>query len=45
MAAGTSPARAMAVQAEYGITFHGGLAAQLVSRHGLHVGDIPHQWQ
>jgi uncharacterized RmlC-like cupin family protein len=41
MAAATSPAQAMAVQAEYGITFHGDLAAQLISRHGLHVGDIP----
>ena len=45
MAAATSPAQAMAVQAEYGITFHADLAAQLISRHGLHVGDIPQQWQ
>jgi hypothetical protein len=45
MAAATSPAQARAVQVEYGITFHGDLAAQLISRHGLHVGDIPQQWQ
>ena len=45
MAAATSAAQAMAVQAEYGITFHGDLAAELISRHGLHVGDIPQQWQ
>ena len=45
MATATSPAQAMAVQAEYGITFHGDLAARLISRHGLHVGDIPQQWQ
>lgn len=45
MAAATPAAQAMAVQAEYGITFHGDLAAQLISRHGLHVGDIPQQWQ
>jgi len=45
MAAATSAAQAMAVQADYGITFHGDLAAQLISRHGLHVGDIPQQWQ
>jgi hypothetical protein len=41
MAAATSPAQAMAVQAEYGITFHGDLAAPLISRHHLHAGDIP----
>jgi hypothetical protein len=35
----------MAIQAEYGITFQGDLAAQLISRHGLHAGDIPQQWQ
>jgi uncharacterized cupin superfamily protein len=45
MAAATSAAQAMAVQAESGITFHADLAAQLISRHGLHVGDIPQQWQ
>ena len=45
MAAVTSPAQAMAVQAKYGITFHGDLAAQLISRHSLHVGHIPQQWQ
>jgi hypothetical protein len=39
LAAATSPAQAMAVQAEYGITLHGDLAAQLISRHRLHVGD------
>jgi hypothetical protein len=31
--------------ADYGITFHGDLATQLISRHGLHVSDIPQQWQ
>jgi hypothetical protein len=33
MAAVTAPAQAQAVQAKYGITFHGDLAAQLMSRH------------
>jgi hypothetical protein len=41
MAAATSAAQAMAVQAEDGITFHGDLAAELITRHGPHVGDIP----
>jgi quercetin dioxygenase-like cupin family protein len=41
----TSPAQALAVQAKYGITFHGDLAAQLISRHRLHVGAIPQVWQ
>jgi len=41
MSAVTSPAQALAVQAKYGITFHGDLAAQLISRHQLHVGHIP----
>lgn len=36
-----SPGQALAVQAKYGITFHGDLAAQLISRHRLHVGNIP----
>jgi hypothetical protein len=45
MAAVTSAAQAMAVRAEYGITLRGDLAAELISRHGLHVGGIPQQWQ
>jgi mannose-6-phosphate isomerase-like protein (cupin superfamily) len=45
MAAVTSPAQAQAVQAKYGITFHGDRAAELISRHGLHVGDIPQDWR
>jgi hypothetical protein len=45
MAAATSAAQAMAVQAEYGITFHSDPAAELITRHGPHVGDIPQQWQ
>ena len=44
MAKVTSPAQALAVQAKYGITFHGDLAAQLISRHHLHVGHIPQEW-
>jgi hypothetical protein len=44
MAAVTSPEQALAVQAKYGITFHGDLAAPLISRHHLHVGDIPQEW-
>jgi quercetin dioxygenase-like cupin family protein len=45
MAAVTSPAQALAVQAKYGITFRGDLAAQLISRHQLHVGHIPQNWR
>ena len=45
MAAVTSPAQALAVQAKHGITFHGDLAAELISRHRLHVGNIPQAWQ
>jgi hypothetical protein len=45
MAAAISAAQAVAVQAEYGISLHGGLAAELISRHGLHVGEIPQEWQ
>lgn len=45
MAAVTSPAQALAVQAKYGITFHGDLATQLISRHQLHVGHIPQNWR
>jgi hypothetical protein len=45
LAAVTSPAQALAVQAKYGITFRGDLAAQLISRHQLHVGHIPQNWR
>src|SRR5215472_5662233 len=45
MAAVSSPAEAMAIQTKYGMTFHGDLAAQLISRHNLHVGDIPQRWK
>ena len=45
MAAVTSPEQALAVQAKYGITFHGDHAAELISRYHLHVGDIPQNWQ
>jgi quercetin dioxygenase-like cupin family protein len=44
MAAVTSPAEALAIQAKYGITFHGDLARQLITRHRLRVGDIPQNW-
>jgi hypothetical protein len=40
-----SSAQALAVQANYGITFHGDLAAHLMSRHHLHVGAIPRNWR
>ena len=45
MAAVTSPEQALAVQAKYGITFHGDHAAELISRHRLHVGNIPQSWR
>ena len=45
MAAVTSPQQALAVQAQYGITFHGDRAADLISRHHLHVGNIPQNWR
>jgi quercetin dioxygenase-like cupin family protein len=45
IAAVTSPAQAVAVQAKYGITFHGDLATQLISRHQLHLGYIPQNWR
>ncbi len=45
MAAITSPEQALAVQAKYGITFHGDLAVQLINRHSLHVGAIPQDWR
>ena len=34
-------AQAAAVREKYGITFHPEIAAQLISRHQLHVGYIP----
>jgi len=45
MAAVTSLQQALAVQAKYGITFHGDRAADLISRHHLHVGNIPQNWR
>jgi quercetin dioxygenase-like cupin family protein len=45
MAAVTSPQQALAVQAKYGITFHGDRAADLIRRRHLHVGDIPQNWR
>ena len=44
MATVTSPAEALAIQAKYGITFHGDLARQLISRHRLRTGDLPQNW-
>jgi quercetin dioxygenase-like cupin family protein len=45
MAAVTSREQALAVQAKYGVTFHGDHAAELISRHHLHVGNIPQAWR
>jgi mannose-6-phosphate isomerase-like protein (cupin superfamily) len=45
MAAVTSPEQALAVQAKYGITFHGDHAVELISHHGLRVGNIPQSWR
>lgn len=45
MAAAATPEQALAVQAKYGITFHGDLAAQLINRHSLYVGAIPQNWR
>jgi len=40
-AADELPDRVQRPDQVHGITFHRDLAAQLISRHGLHVGDIP----
>jgi hypothetical protein len=45
MTAVSSPERALAVQAKYGVTFHSDKAAELINRHQLQVGNMWQKWR